>query len=474
MKPVIPRFYVSDLARIANLHPYGSFLDLFQKYLYMDCDELFLLDVDNLGLTIRDHDLDDLEPLAKKEDIQILKSITDKADLSGSYKSSREAASSVSKIESIFTSIKSAARATNDSKLLAQVELLQEETKSKVRMRYGDTCESTVLDKYLDQVGFPVDRRNTQYLRWAVPADAAAHQDILQHFSASSSDECPLDYDAVRKCLSQQVSATTFDKVDLNPDPDTPEPGGSTNEKSSSSRSEKLECGSDNQLDNNTDPDVDVAFYIVGRPDGLSEQLDMAHSDARRWSTHTVVIEAKSRVSRISRPPPLYDQIQLTAYMLMAGCVVGDLVQSIRVDRDGDREVESEVKRAKKVATESATTTVDLTEDDGVASLHEEDAKVARLPAEEEEAGKADSDISQYTPENFDVYRLDFRVDTYRHGFHFFADVLPRLRVFRDAILALRVDDGLRYSWLDSLARQDLAAQAEIVKRLCPYVERPM
>jgi hypothetical protein len=35
---------------------------------------------------------------------------------------------------------------------VAQVELLQEDSKSKVRMRYGETCEASVLDKYFDQV----------------------------------------------------------------------------------------------------------------------------------------------------------------------------------------------------------------------------------------------------------------------------------------------------------------------------------
>ena len=75
-------------------------------------------------------------------------------------------------------------------------------------------------------------------------------------------------------------------------------------------------------------------FYIVGKVDGVSQQLDMSSMDANEWSAIDVVIEVKNRVHKIPAYPPHYDQIQLVAYMLMLGCIAGDLVES--VTRKGD------------------------------------------------------------------------------------------------------------------------------------------
>lgn len=70
-------------------------------------------------------------------------------------------------------------------------------------------------------------------------------------------------------------------------------------------------------------------FYIVGKIDGLSTQLDLRSNDATQWREMQVVVEVKNRLGRIAAEPPLYDQIQLVTYMLMLGCRFGDLVQAV-------------------------------------------------------------------------------------------------------------------------------------------------
>ena len=70
-------------------------------------------------------------------------------------------------------------------------------------------------------------------------------------------------------------------------------------------------------------------FYIVGKVDGISFQLDASSEDAREWHEIKVVVEVKNRIGRIPLEPPLYDQIQLVTYMLMLGCPFGDLVQAM-------------------------------------------------------------------------------------------------------------------------------------------------
>lgn len=70
-------------------------------------------------------------------------------------------------------------------------------------------------------------------------------------------------------------------------------------------------------------------FFIVGKIDGLSTQLDLRSNDATQWREMQVVVEVKNRLGRIAAEPPLYDQIQLVTYMLMLGCRFGDLVQAV-------------------------------------------------------------------------------------------------------------------------------------------------
>jgi hypothetical protein len=70
-------------------------------------------------------------------------------------------------------------------------------------------------------------------------------------------------------------------------------------------------------------------FYIIGKVDGVSMQIDSTSDDATEWRQVRVVVEIKNRLGHIPAVPPLYDQIQLITYMLMLGTPCGDLVQVV-------------------------------------------------------------------------------------------------------------------------------------------------
>ena len=97
-------------------------------------------------------------------------------------------------------------------------------------------------------------------------------------------------------------------------------------EKKATLESSSSDCNSETPL-----------FYIVGKVDGVSIQplFEMKtfnqhkHYGNQNEKQMRVVVEVKNRMSRIPVEPPLYDQIQLVAYMLMLGCTHGDLVQTI-------------------------------------------------------------------------------------------------------------------------------------------------
>lgn len=90
----------------------------------------------------------------------------------------------------------------------------------------------------------------------------------------------------------------------------------------------------------------DALFYVAGKVDGIAQEADCRSADPNEWTCKPVVVEVKSRVSRLKDPPELYDQLQLVVYSYMTGCNSGDLVQLERAAPDRARLVVSRVDRA--------------------------------------------------------------------------------------------------------------------------------
>ncbi|KAJ1396710.1 hypothetical protein B484DRAFT_425146 [Ochromonadaceae sp. CCMP2298] len=67
------------------------------------------------------------------------------------------------------------------------------------------------------------------------------------------------------------------------------------------------------------------------------------------------------------------------------------------------------------------------------------------------------------------VSRIYLEGAPYYHRRYWDTVIMPRLRVFRDAVVAVREDDGLRYRFL--LAGRD--EKLQLLQQLCPYYDIP-
>ena len=237
------------------------------------------------------------------------------------------------------------------------------------------------------------------------------------------------------------------------------------------------------------------SFYIVGKVDGVSMQPECTSSDINQHNRNIqrqmrVVVEVKNRMSRIPVEPPLYDQIQLVAYMLMLGCTHGDLVQTISssgmgvgagvgavgVDMDSNSSEDSSAvvdltppspipiatfipdsslsSRSRSSPSKTPTLHVDVAKRSSAVISTADDNFVDRSnrhvgsPAQSVDTN-INSSSNHHTPskrptkrnnsncsdrnivmrDDFSVYRVDLNASPYFHGDNFFNIIMPRLKV---------------------------------------------
>lgn len=237
----------------------------------------------------------------------------------------------------------------------------------------------------------------------------------------------------------------------------------------------------------------------------------------------------KNRVRGISSPPPLYEQIQLVAYMVMLDCPYGDLVQA-RTRNDGEVphgsvasttvatvttvETVSEVCAARVTVcamTESSMCTtqesassakLDICTVDSFlcnASVSVKEERTAHTAVHTASTSSCATVASMvpcantvsittatstvqgtykpkvkkqdptllYGEEDYQVNRIHLDGPPYHHRKYWDNVVMPRLRLFRDAVAVMRSDDSLRYAYLMSGPEE----KVKILQNLCPYID---
>ncbi len=390
----IPRFSCSDVAGITGYHPWQVNTVLLEKYVYQDLEDLRLLDAKNLDVEIFTAE-DEINLLVNKldeEDRKRLKLVEQKIQLNENMDSTAKAHEFLREITSLMKEESVLKRMSS-----AEQKLVEEEYLGKVRKGYGIKNENSALDKYECLTGFSVVERNMEFIRLSVmplPApepEEEADVDKTNVFSTLLS--------ASRKMSKEQGALSR---------------AAAASSSSAAGAKKRRRQNADNK----------PSFFLIGKVDGVSHQLDMSAEDPALWAAAKIVVEMKSRLSRISSPPPIYEQIQLVCYMVILDCSHGDLVQAIAQQQE---------------ARLSSNKPPQLTIREG--EIHYDD--------------------------DFSISRVSLHGPPYFHSKHWHEIIVPRLRVFREAVVALRADDGLRYAYLLGSEAEKL----EILYQLCPYFE---
>lgn len=447
------RFNCSDLGAITGYHPYSDISLLFEKYLYQDLQILKELDAKDLDIVLLSTDDEIVQVLNKVDNKtkQLFETINQQTEQSTALQFQTQAKDMIKDVDTLLANESIKMKLSKE-----EIEFLSNEYSGKIKKQYGRFCEDKALQKYEEETGFEVIERNSTMYILEVPHLTKANEFIqIETVDLSQNDEELLlnkNCDNESKVLT--TKALTFPLRSLTNE--------DLNEIQTNLRKRKRKNSK-----------ASIAFKLIGLVDGVSYQLDTSSSDVNNWLPTKIIVEIKNRVSRISNPPPLYEQIQLISYLIMLDSSQGDLVQSIPQKQVDTFKIEppSSTKHETTIGMSVQQPNLALSSiDTGTTTLESQDP--SSVP---EESGTVSMTYDQTTitttskptkPEkDFLITRIYLDGPPYYHRHHWETVIIPRLHVFRDAILTVRKDDDLRKSFLLSEEEQRL----HLIYSLCPY-----
>jgi hypothetical protein len=325
------RINASDIAAVTGFHPYRSLAKVLMNHIYQG----------RAGQQLKEHDAELLGIAMISED-QVLLELAKKAgaETSNALQSAMQVKSGNKKLETVEIADKVKKKVLEEakkSKKLSKVELkqLEEAARDSVNTGFGNAWEDKALDMYERQCGWEVRDRNVEVRTWSFRKENNNDND------ASVTPMAPA-YAPVREIFSSHTLAPnpkkqkTQEVVDLvgeSPSID----GVETIPKQESVANDSLLDGADRrEKPLFSEPPF---FSIRGAVDGIREELAPSGNpaltpgspgDDNSWVLNRVIVECKHRMSRLQASPPLYEQIQTTAYCLMYEVQDADIVQVLR------------------------------------------------------------------------------------------------------------------------------------------------
>lgn len=423
------RIPASRVAALAGYHPYAVLPNVFLDLIYQG----------PVGYALRLQDCRDLEIQLVSTDV-LLMELAQKAG--GSTAKALEAALRVKEGTTVLENVKAAARIklkivqeAKKSMKLSPEELkrLEEGSRSYVDTGFGISHEDGALDLFERQCGWEVRDRNASIINWP--------------FVRSEDVGCAAEEPTVVPLAPASV-------------------GEVANQMEKCPQHTKLENSVDKGIDN--ERKVKPFFTISGAVDGIRDELccyssaiaDQAVGD-EGWELRRVIVECKHRMRKANSTPPLYDQIQTSAYCLMYGTEVADIIQVFRKEKGHDRptkrakidekQTQGNVTQQRKQTNTlarflAAQQLADVPEAPNSASSAATSC-IDRLEILDDKHVEAMSDNAiEKLEEAIDivVYRLslDDGITNHRQNWH--SLILPRLRSFVEAVYRIRADDGAR------------------------------
>ena len=544
----ILRFNSSDIAAIAGYHEYKHPVDLFEDYLYQDLLELFHLDCTNLGLTIISE---------QEETEQVMKKLrTSKPELHMNLTMKKndlkkpEILKSGSKVCDLTNDVSKILSCSMDVLSTKEIRLLSDAVSGNSKKEYGILNESSALDLYEQMTGYEVKERNRSLLIWplhsvraeeiACPPSLAKsyfkysyHPKKLKRVESScvaAEQSCKADVTETQSTISCfEVIHVDNESDDMKESDDT---NGMINKQEE--RGNKGDNNNNNPRSNQAALDGEIIgsrssmnfplFYIVGKVDGVSDQVDTRNDDPSTWLPIKVVIEMKNRVKhQLSEKTTvkLYEQIQIVTYMMMLGLSCGDLVSAIterqeeelipysQIDegkqyRNGDyadmkennndkHSIRHPCSLQKRCTSNRRKVQVkvicDICQGEGLCTLFCEtcnwDICESCLSNESEtlgdaieKANKTNTNVNDNVNNNNhvnDVYvkRKTTKLILHReyvdcephfHRSNWLQQVFPNIVNFFNAIMKVRLDDNMRYQWLQGTEED----KVQMLKTICP------
>lgn len=440
------RIPASRVAALTGYHPFAVLPQVFMDLIYQGSvgHELRLQDCRDLNVQLVSTDVLLME-LAEKAGSETAKALESALQV----KDGRKLLKDVKVAEVIKRKVLDEAK---KSKKLSVEELnrLAEGTRSYVDTGFGTHHESTALDIFEKQCGWEVRERNTSIIYWSF-------------------------------ARAEDVGGTTTELTVI------PLASAGVNERSlhsdhgtkSRERIEAIEIERANTI--KVEEKLKPFFSICGSVDGVRDELwcrpnctpDGSFND-EEWELREVIVECKHRMKRAYSTPPLYDQIQATAYCLMYGVNDADIIQVVRKEhplRKRRRNKDESAKGTEKPDQRQTLLDHFLPAKNCEYEPVEKAESVVLVDGTESEAVTNDDQSIEIV-----VTRLSVDDGIMNHRQNWQSIILPRLRSFVDAVYRVRADDDARKLFLEVVVTEELSGYAtqvswDLLHRECPWLE---
>jgi hypothetical protein len=323
------RINASEIAAVTGFHPYRSLAKVMMSQVYQG----------RAGQALKYHDANLLGLEMVSED-QVLLELAKKAgaETSNALRSALQVKSGQKKLESVELADRVKKKVLEEAKKsqkLSKVELkqLEEAARDSVNTGFGNTWEDKALDMYERQCGWEVRDRNVEIRTWSFRKDGDASVTPMAPAYAPIHD---ISSHPLAPTPKRQKTTTEIVDVDLVGE----SPSIDGEETISIHESVADGSGLQGEYRREKPPYSEPPFFSIrGAVDGIREELAPNNGNPTlapsspgddSWVLHRVIVECKHRMSRLQVSPPLYEQIQTTAYCLMYEVQDADIVQVLR------------------------------------------------------------------------------------------------------------------------------------------------
>jgi len=435
------RIPASRIAAVAGYNPFAILPELFLEFIYQGGHELRLQDARELRMQLVSADtlLSELAQKAGEATAKALESAMQVKD--GTKTLANVAVADTLKRKVLEEAQKSKALNSEEIKKLA------EGARRYVDTGFGTHHEDDALNLFEKKCGWKVRERNVSILNW--PFLRVGDVTVKPMGPAKAREHNPIDL-CTGEALSVGSSTTGGFMAEEPPKP---------------------------------------YFIISGAVDGIRDELWCPPNDDEKsgideeWVLRKVIVECKHRMRRAYNTPPLYDQIQTTAYCLMYGAEEADIIQVLRKEGATKRQklqpvTNEEIMQREQTKIDDYLEKKQSLEYRDVGKLTAE-ASALIQPCTTKKGSKARLNEENYESEvpeqmiEIVVSRisLDDSIMNHRHNWH--SIVLPRLRSFVDAVYRVRANDELRKLFLEVVATEEQSGYATTVCWDMLYEELP-
>jgi len=389
------RLSASQIAALVGLNPYTDLPEVLCKLVYQTRlgQRLLKHDVKLLGLTLQSPE-DILLELAKKAGVTTARAFENTVlamqDLPAAIPKT------IQDVKDAQIKVMKDAE-TSGSLTVSEKKQLREGVRRAVSTTYGTHHEDEALDCYEKMVGCEVLERNAEMISWPF----VKAEDVL----CETSPKIEIVDNHLHEKTVVPMSKPTAIVFHRKEKTTNEEAKSETNNAPSNESCYALPKSAnwckpplvgpkhhDTTLDKKTDSMKKFPFFtILGKIDGIRDEVwfdpdqkqqqdddddiyGMNDFGGGSWVQRPVIIECKHRVSsRPFNPPPLYEQIQATAYSFMYGVNQAEIVQVLRRQHKKPRRLNTAEKKYPEIPTQSfsskgATSNDKLNERDQVVS----------------------------------------------------------------------------------------------------------